>query len=89
MDETGAYTEWSKSERKTPLQYIDAYIYIYMKFRKMVRMTIYARQQKRYRYKEETFGLCGRRWGWDYLRESHWKKYITVGEIDPQSRFDA
>ena len=28
MDETGAYyTEWSKSERKTPIQYIKAYIW--------------------------------------------------------------
>ena len=30
-----------------------------MKFRKMVMVTLYARQQKRYRYKEQTFGLCG------------------------------
>ena len=28
VDETGAYyTEWSKSERKTPIQYIDSYIW--------------------------------------------------------------
>ena len=28
VDETGAYyTEWSNSERKTPIQYINAYIY--------------------------------------------------------------
>ena len=28
MDETGAYyTEWSKPERKTPIQYINAYIW--------------------------------------------------------------
>ena len=28
MDETGAYyMEWSKSERKTPVQNINAYIY--------------------------------------------------------------
>ena len=28
MDETGAYyTEWSKSERKTPIQYINTYIW--------------------------------------------------------------
>ena len=28
VDETGAYyTEWSKSERKTPIQYINAYIW--------------------------------------------------------------
>ena len=28
---------------------------IYMEFRKMVMMTLYARQQKRHRYKEQTF----------------------------------
>ena len=31
-----------------------------MEFRKMVMMTQYVRQQKRYRYKEQTFGLCAR-----------------------------
>ena len=41
----------------------------HMEFRKMVTMTLYARQQKRHRYKELTFGLCGRRRGWDDLRE--------------------
>ena len=45
------------------------HIYIYMEFRKMVTMTLYARQQKRYRCKEQTFGLCERRWGWGDLRE--------------------
>ena len=32
-----------------------------MEFKKMVMMTIYARQQKRHRCKEQTFGLCGRK----------------------------
>ena len=36
-----------------------------MEFRKMVMMTIYARQQNRRRYKEQIFGLHGRRRGWD------------------------
>ena len=27
--------------------------------------------EKRHRYKEQTFGLCGRRRGWDDLREQH------------------
>ena len=40
-----------------------------MEFRKMVTMTLYARQQKRHRYKEQTFGLCGRKQGQDDLRE--------------------
>ena len=48
-----------------------------MKFRKMVTMTLYARQQKRHRYKEQTFGLCGRGRGWDDLGEWHWNMYIT------------
>ena len=43
--------------------------HIYMGFRKMVTMTLYARQQKRHGCKEQTFGLCGRRRGWDDLRE--------------------
>ena len=43
--------------------------HIYMEFGKMVKMTLYLRQQKRHRDKEQTFGLCGRRRGWDDLRE--------------------
>ena len=42
----------------------EKYQYIYMEFRKM---TLHARQQKR--HKEQTFGLCRRRQGWDDLRE--------------------
>ena len=45
--------------------------YIYMKFRKMVMTTLYARQQKRHRCIEQTFGLCGRGRGWDDLGEWH------------------
>ena len=52
-------------------------------------MTLYARQQKRHRCKEQTFGLCGRRWGWDDLREQHWNTCITICEIDHQSKFNA
>ena len=40
-----------------------------MEFRKMVMMTLYVKQQKRNRCKEQTFGLHGRRRGWDDLRE--------------------
>ena len=43
-------------------------MHIYMEFRKMVTMTLYVRQQKRHRCKEQTFELCGRRQGWDDLR---------------------
>ena len=45
------------------------YLCIYMEFRKMVMITLYVRQQKRHRCKEQTFGLWGRRRGWDDLRE--------------------
>ena len=34
-------------------------------------MTLYARQQKRHRCTEQSFGLCGRRRGLDDLREQH------------------
>ena len=43
----------------------------YIEFRKMVTMTLYVRQQKKHRNKEQTFGLCGRRRGWDDSREQH------------------
>ena len=43
--------------------------HIYMEFRKVVTMTLYVRQQKRHRYKEQTFGFCGRKQGWDDVRE--------------------
>ena len=47
------------------------YSIIYMEFRKMVTITLYARQQKRHRCIEESFGLCGRGRGWDDLGEWH------------------
>ena len=34
-----------------------------------VMITLYARQQKRHRCIEQTFGLCGRGRGWDDLGE--------------------
>ena len=34
---------------------------MYRELRKMVKMTLYVRQKKRHRYKEQTFGLCGRK----------------------------
>ena len=44
---------------------------IHMEFRKMAMMTLYARQQKRHRCVERTFGLRGRGRGWDDLGEWH------------------
>ena len=43
----------------------------YMEFRKMVMITLYARQQNRHRCIEQSFGLCGRGRGWDDLGEWH------------------
>ena len=54
-------------KEKTPIQYTNAYIYI--EFRKTVMITLHARQQKRHRHIEQSFGLCGRRRGWDDLRD--------------------
>ena len=45
--------------------------YIYMEFRKMVMITLYAREQKRHRCIEQTFGLCVRGRQWDDLGEWH------------------
>ena len=33
-------------------------------------ITLYAKQKKRHRCTEQTFRLCGRRKGWDVLRET-------------------
>ena len=44
VDETGVdYTEWSKPERKTPIQYTNTYIW-------NLERSFYARQQKRHMY---------------------------------------
>ena len=42
-----------------------------MEFRKMVMITPYAKQKKRHICTEQTFGLCGRRRGWDVSKEQH------------------
>ena len=60
-----------------------------MEFRKMVTITLYARQQKRHRCIEQSFGLCGRGQGWDDLGEWHWNMYCIICETNRQSRFDA
>ena len=41
---------------------------MYMEFINMVPMILHAGQQRRHRHKEQTFGLSGRRPGWDNLR---------------------
>ena len=40
------------------------------------------RQKKRHRCIEQTFGLYGRRLGWDDLREQHQNMYIIKCETD-------
>ena len=60
-----------------------------MEFRKMVMITVYVKQKKRHRCTEQTFGLCGRRRGWDVSREQHRNIYIIFGETDHQPRLDA
>ena len=52
-------------------------------------ITLYAEQKKRHISIEQTFGLYGRRQGWDDLREQHQNMYIIQCETDRQSRLDA
>ena len=44
----------------------------------MVMITLYAKQKKRHRCTEQTFGLCGRRQGWDVSREQHRKCILSI-----------
>ena len=60
-----------------------------MKFRNMVTITLYMRQQKRHRCIEQSFGLCGRGRGWDDLGERHWNTYNIMYGTSRQSRFNA
>ena len=77
----------SEVSRKEKHQYsILTHIY---EFRKMVMITLYARQQKRHRCIEQSFGLCGRRRGWEDLGEWHWNMYNIIYETNRQSRFNA
>ena len=58
---------------------------IYREFRKKVVITLYARQQKRHRCIEQSFGL----WERDDMGEWHWNIYNIICETDRRSRFDA
>ena len=49
-----------------------------MEFRKIVMMTLYARQQKRQKCIEWTFGLWGRGRGWDDVGEWLWNMYTNM-----------
>ena len=59
-----------------------------MEFRKLVTITLYARQQKRHRCVEQFFGLCGRGRGWYDLGEwletcklSYAKRIVSPGSM--------
>ena len=60
-----------------------------MEFRKLIMTILQTRQQKRHRYEEQTFGLCGRRQGWNDIREEHWNMNVTICKVDDQCKFDA
>ena len=55
----------------------------------MVTITLCTKQQKRHWCIEQSFGLCGRGWGWDDLGEWHWNMYNIIYETSCQSRFNA
>ena len=57
-------------ENKMELQHI------YMEFRKMLIITLYAKQKKIHRCIEQSFRLCGRSRGQDVSREQHRNMYI-------------
>ena len=66
-----------------------------MEFRKMVMITLYARQQKRHRCIEQSFGLCGRGRGrriWENGIEtciiSYMKQVASPGSIRIQDAWD-
>ena len=48
---------------------LDFFFLAYFTLYKVAMITLYARQQKRHRCREQTFGLCGRGRGWDDLGE--------------------
>ena len=47
------------------------------------------RKKKIHRFIEQSFGLCGRKRGWDVSREQHRNMYTIKGETDHQPRLDA
>ena len=49
----------------------------------MVTITLHAKQKKRHRCTEQTFGLCGRRWGWEVSREQHQNVYYLGWNRSP------
>ena len=56
-----------------------------MEFRKMI--TLYAKQKKRHRCIEQTFGLCGRRQGWMFQENSI--ETCILSRVKQVTRLDA
>ena len=73
MDETGAIIQSEVSQKDKDQYSILTYIW---NLKKTVTVTLYAKQKKRHRCTEQTFGLCGRTRGWDVSREQHQNMYI-------------
>ena len=84
VDEPRAcYTEWNKSERERQILYINACIW---NLERWYQWSYMQGNKGRHRCKEQTFGLSGRRWGWDDLRAYHWNMYITICKTDDQCK---
>ena len=77
MDETGAYcTEWSKPERKTPIQYTNTYTW---NLKDGNTNSVYETAKKTLMYRT-VFWALGRGRGWDDLGEWHWNMYNIIYE---------
>ena len=84
VDEPRVYfTEWSNSERERQILYINTC----MKSRKMVLMNLFAGQQWKHKYREQTCGHGVGGTGWEELREKHGNIYITICKTDRQWEF--
>ena len=86
MDETGAYyTEWSKPERKTPIQYTNAYIW---NLKNGNNNPVYETAKETLMYRTFFWTLWEReRVGW--FGWMHWNMYNIIYETSCQSRFEA
>ena len=64
-------SEVSRKETNTVYYciYICVCVCVCVEFRKMIPMILYIGQQRKHRYKEQTFGLNGRKRGWEDLKE--------------------
>ena len=82
------YTEWSKSERETSIQCINTYIWNLERCLDAHNDPI-CKTSKETQMWKQTFGLCGRKQGWDDLREQHWKVFIFICKMDDQYKFNA